>query len=88
MRDFLEEEIVCRVLERLVERYWSDPDRTPQTDEELGLNDPQVIVEPDVKEKIKDYFHSMSLSKKGGKKSRRAKEGSVEDTTKSKLWRQ
>lgn len=68
---------------------WSDI--TAAGDEnDLELDRPQVIVEPDVRDAVKMYFRAMELTKVSDNPNKRATfglPGSAQDTGKSNLWR-
>jgi hypothetical protein len=55
--------------------------------DDLGLNDPQVMVEPDVKQKIKRYFVKMGLVQDDSKTMKRAQRGTVQDPSRKTMWR-
>lgn len=82
-------EFVSLVIAESCGHMWSDTDAHGQEDD-LGLDRPAVIVEPDVRSAVRDYFRSMGLTS-GGKTRRRIRKGSrrsPQDTTKKTLWRE
>jgi hypothetical protein len=88
-----DKEIIREFVQLLIEcddgTQWADI--TAECDEsELGLDRPQVIVEPSVRDSIKKYFRAMGLTTKSSKSRKRAALGaqqSPQNTRKKNLWR-
>ena len=68
---------------------WSDLNAKGEEDD-LELDEPQLIVEPEVRDAIKSYFRAMGLTKASPRPNKRAsfgRSGCMQDSGKSNLWR-